>query len=188
MNDKGPGTGGTRTGEDARFEDAPFSDRPLRLRAEALEDLEVISALTQDAVGKVAEAMFLPTKRRFVMLLNRFRWEDADRAIHERRPYERVRSALTIEDVLAVRARGVRREDRDGVVVILSLGHTPADEVPAGNGEGDPDSSGPGPGTLTVTCAGDTVFSLEVEALSVSLTDLTRPWQAKAGQPDHPEE
>lgn len=186
MSDAGPGT--MKTGEDARFEDAPFSDRPLRLRAETLEDLEVLSTLTQDAVGKVAEVMFLPTKRRFVMLLNRFRWEDADRAIHERRAYERVRTALTIDDVLAVRARGVSRENRESVVALLSLGFTPAGQTEARDAEGALDAAGPGTGTLTVTCAGETVFSLEVEALSASLADLTKPWEAKAGLPGHAED
>ncbi|MEL6336821.1 MAG: DUF2948 family protein [Pseudomonadota bacterium] len=180
---------GLKSGEDARFEEAPFSDRPLRLRAETVADLEVLSTLTQDAVGKIAEVMFLPTKRRFVILLNRFRWEDADRAIHDRRPYERVRSALTVDDVLGVRARGVERKNREAVVSLLSLSFAPAPDAPAPEDtEGALDEApGAGAGTLTITCAGETAFALEVETLSASLTDLTRPWQAQAGQPDHPD-
>jgi Protein of unknown function (DUF2948). len=63
---------------DARFEDA--ADQPLRLTAETDEDLKVIAALCQDAVGKVGDGVYMPKKRRFVLQMNRFRWEDKDAA------------------------------------------------------------------------------------------------------------
>ena len=46
--------------DDARFEDA--AERPLRLKAETPEDLAVLSALLQDAVGKVKSARNLAAK------------------------------------------------------------------------------------------------------------------------------
>jgi hypothetical protein len=164
-----------RGGEaDARFEDAPYADRPLRLKAEGVDDLAVISALMQDAVARVGDVKWLPTKRRLVVLANRFRWEDAESARAERRPFERVRVALTIEDVTRLRARGVDPRDAETVVSILAVGFAPD--------EAEPDRGG----LLTIACADDVTFLAEVECLDASLADLTRPWTASGGAPSHP--
>ena len=53
---------------DARFEDGV--ERPVRLIARTEEDLDVISALVQDAVGQTGEVSWMPKRRRFGMLLN----------------------------------------------------------------------------------------------------------------------
>ena len=156
---------------DARFEDAPLSDRPLRLRAESADDLAVISSLVQDAVGKAGDIAWMPRKRRLVVLVNRFRWEDSAEAEQARRPFERVRSALTVESVLKVRARGIDPAGKDQVYELLALLFEPSED---------------GAGTLTLTLAGNAEVSVKVECLEVTLADLTRPWAAKAGKaPEH---
>ena len=156
---------------DARFEDAPLSDRPLRLRAESADDLAVISSLVQDAVGKAGDIAWMPRKRRLVMLVNRFRWEDSDDAEQAHRPFERVRSAVTVEGVLTVRARGVSPADRDQVFDLLAIVFEPAEGCA---------------GTLTWTLAGGAEIAVEVECLDLTLADLTRPWKAKAAKaPGH---
>ena len=64
--------------KDARFEDgAPDA---LKLAAETAEDLQVISTLSQDAVFAATEMEYSAKDRRFAILLNRFRWEDARNA------------------------------------------------------------------------------------------------------------
>src|SRR5690606_6751286 len=113
------GSGGGVMTEDARFEDA---ERPLRLRAESEEDLAVVSALVQDAVTEVGEAAWLPRRRRFTLLVNRFRWEDAPAARAQGRPFERVRSLLVVDGALRVRAQGLDPEAPDTVIALLSLG------------------------------------------------------------------
>ena len=63
--------------------DASFADgaeRPLRLKAETADDLQVMSALVQDALTTPAETAWMTRRRRFSLLINRFRWEDAARA------------------------------------------------------------------------------------------------------------
>ena len=52
---------------DATFEDG--AERPLRRVAEGVEDLEVLSALVQDAVLPVTEVSWQPSRRRFGLLL-----------------------------------------------------------------------------------------------------------------------
>jgi hypothetical protein len=61
-----------------------------------------------------------PKRRRFAVLLNRFRWEEAGR-----RPPERVRALLVIEDALKVASQGIDRDDPDLVLSLLTLSWTP---------------------------------------------------------------
>jgi len=157
--------------KDARFEDAPLSDRPLRLRAEGADDLEVISSLMQDAVGKTGDIAWMPNKRRLVILVNRFRWEDSANAERAHRPFERVRSAVSVESVLNVRACGISPAGRNQVFELLTIVFEPAEGCA---------------GTLTLTLAGKAEIAVEVECLELTLADLTRPWEAKANKaPGH---
>jgi hypothetical protein len=154
---------------DARFEDG--AEVPLHLVAEDEEDVKVLSALLQDAVLPVTEMGWKPKQRRFALLVNRFRWEDRPTAEATGRAYERVRSLLVVEDVLAVRSSGFDRADRDLVLSILSVGFEPGED---------------GTGTVTLVLAGDGAVALDVEALEIRLEDVTRPYRATSGKvPDH---
>lgn len=152
---------------DAHFHEG--AENPLLLGAESGEDLKVIAALSQDGVGKVGEAAYLRSKRRFVILFNRFRWEDKVAAERARRPYERVRAALTIENAFAVKARGIRLQESDSVYNLLDLGFEPGAD---------------GQGVVTLALSGGGAIRVEVEALDVTLEDLSRPWEAR-GAPSH---
>lgn len=147
--------------EDARFEDG--AERALRLRALDADDLGVVAALVQDAVFSGAEMAWDRRRRRFAVLLNRFRWED-------RRAAERVRSVLAIEDVTGVASQGVKPGD-DVVLSLLTMDWEPGED---------------GTGALVLTLAGDGAIRVAVEALEVTLTDVTRPYVALSGKvPDH---
>lgn len=157
---------------DARYEDG--AERPLNLGAEDAADLQVISALVQDAVLTGADMAWDRRRRRFAMLLNRFRWEDRDTALADRRPVERVRAMLVVRDVRAVRSQGIIRGRADLVLSVLALDWQAGDD---------------GTGRLTVTLAGDGAVAIDVEALDVSLRDVTRPYAAPSGRaPQHPED
>lgn len=154
---------------DARFEDG--GEAPLRLVAQDAEDLKVISTLVQDAVLPLTEISFDAKRRRFALMLNRFRWEDRDHAERAGRAYERVRSVLVVEDVLKVQSSGFDRADKDLVLSLLSMDFTPGAD---------------GTGRLTLVLAGDGAIALDVEALEVRLDDVTRPYRAPSGKvPSH---
>jgi hypothetical protein len=154
--------------EDARFEDG--DGRPLNLGAMDVEDLAVLSALAQDAVFPVSEMAWQPKRRRLALLINRMRWEDGGTAA--RHP-ERVQSLLVIENVLGVGSQGVDRGERDTILSLLSVTFEPG-----------PDASG----NVLLTLAGDGALRLQVEALEVTLRDVTRPYAAPSGKtPQHPE-
>lgn len=156
---------------DARFEDG--DDQPLHLLAEDAADLKVIAALVQDSVFAITEMSWDRRTRRFALMLNRFRWEDAEAARRAGRGVERVRAVLVVQDVLKARSQGIDRRDRDTVLSLLSVDFLPGAE---------------GAGTVMLTLAGDGAVALEVEALDIALTDVGRPYLAPSGQaPHHPD-
>ena len=153
--------------EDARFEDA--GGRPVALKALDAEDLKVIAALCQDAVFPASEMKWDRARRRFAVLLNRFRWEERGGPT---RP-ERVQSLLVVEDVLKVASQGVTRDDPDLVLSLLTLDWEPGED---------------GTGRVTLVLAGDGGVAVDVEALEVTLKDVTQPYAAPSGKaPGHPD-
>lgn len=156
--------------EDARFEDGAAG--PLSLAARDADDLPVISALVQDAVFRRSDITWSRRRRRAALLLTRFRWEDAPAARAQRRPYERVRSLLVIDDVQAMAARGLEGVDEETVLSALALEFRPGEA---------------GAGRLVLHLAGDGALAFDVECLEILLRDVTRPHAAPSGQmPSHP--
>jgi len=155
--------------------DASFSDgteNPIRLRAEAPEDIAVISALIQDSVGQNGETRWQPRKHRFALLLNRFRWEDEAAAKAQGRRFERVQSTLVIDGALKVGGEGLNPGDKEQVFSLLSISFEPSDS---------------GAGTVSLILSGDGAIHIEVECVDITLTDVSRPYVARAKhEPNHP--
>ena len=155
--------------QDARFEDG--GENALKLVALDVADLEVVSALAQDAVFPASEISWDPARRRFALLINRFRWEDKPTADARGRPVERVQSVLSVSDVLKVQSQGVQKGDKNMILSLLSLSFIPGED---------------GMGRIELVLAGDGAFALDVEALDVTLQDVTRPYIAPSKHaPEH---
>jgi hypothetical protein len=129
---------------------------PLQLLAADGEDLKVISAALQDAVGALGDIRFEKGPRRLTIALNRFRWEAGGR-----RGGERVRAALQLGGVLDVKSRKLKRDAPKAVVSLLAIGFEPGEE-PAG--------------TVVFSFAGGGELRATVECLDAVLADLSRPW------------
>ena len=140
--------------------------KPLRLLAEDVDDLKVISASVQDAVLKAENLKYDRKRRRFTLEINRFQWEDASK----RGPKTRVRSLLAFDGVLNVKTRAVTKADPDMVMSILSVNFEAASEPPGGR--------------VSVLFSGDGELALEVEALDVTLLDSEYEW-ATRHTPNH---
>ena len=155
--------------------DASFADgaeKPVRLRAENTEDLAVISALIQDAVGQNGETSWQMKNHRFALLINRFRWEDKEAAEARGRPYERVQSTLVIDGALKVGGEGLNPADKAQIFALLALEFAAAED---------------GAGTMSLILQGDGAIHLQVECIDVTLTDVSRPYVARAKHvPHHP--
>jgi Protein of unknown function (DUF2948) len=129
--------------------------------------------LVQDAVFPASEMAWRAGERRFALLVNRFRWEDRVAAERRGRKVERVQSVLVIDNAMRVASQGVARGDRDLILSLLAV-----DFEPGGDGGGD----------VLLTLAGDGAIRLSVEALEVTLKDVTKPYRAPSGHvPQHPE-
>lgn len=154
---------------DARFEDA--AQAPLRLLAQDIDSLAVISTLLQDAVLTVGDMQFYRARRRFGLLLSRFRWEDVPDAERAGRNYERVRSLVLFEDVLGVKSYGLDPISKDTALDLLAIRFSPESDVG---------------GQIIITFAGGGEVELSVEVIEVSMNDVTRPHLAQSAQkPKH---
>jgi len=150
---------------DAKFEDG--REAPLNLGALDSDDLQVISSLTQDCVFPITEMKFARAQRRFALLINRFRWEDAGQGRHAP---ERVQSVLAFDLVLNVATNGIDRSDKETVLSLLSITFEPGED---------------GAGDILLTLAGDGAIRLQVEAIEATLKDVTRPYVAPSKSIPH---
>lgn len=140
---------------------------PLKLRAQDLDDLSVLSSMVQDALAPPRDMTYLVAERSFAVALNRFKWE----TVADGPPYERVHAGLRVDNVLDVQRKGIDLvRDRDRVLDLLALAYA---EDEAG-----------GPGTLLLQFAEDRAVRLKVESLAVALEDLGEPWPTQ-WRPDH---
>jgi hypothetical protein len=150
---------------DAKFEDG--REAPLNLGALDSDDLQVISSLTQDCVFPITEMKFARAQRRFALLINRFRWEDAGQGRHAP---ERVQSVLAFDLVLNVATNGIDRSDKETILSLLSITFEPGED---------------GAGDILLTLAGDGAIRLQVEAIEATLKDVTRPYVAPSKSIPH---
>ncbi|MBV9992313.1 MAG: DUF2948 family protein [Alphaproteobacteria bacterium] len=145
-----------------------MTEPALTLAAEDAEDLDIISARLQDAVAPLKEMVYLPRKRRFLGLFNRFKWEDKRAGANLR-----VRSLLHFDDVLSAKSRNLKLGAPDAVVSLLAIRFTP-------KGGEDPG------GEVELVFSGGGAIKLEVECLDVGLADVGSEWAAR-GRPGHDE-
>ena len=130
----------------------------LKLLALDTEDLEVISATTQDAVIRVGDMGFAKADNRFAMLMNRFAWEEGGKT------RQRKRAALHFDRVNDVKVAGIDTNAVDGVLELLAIRFDEVD-APAG--------------TVELQFAGGGTVRLTVECLEARLQDLGAAWAAK---------
>lgn len=135
-------------------------DERLLLRAEEADELPLISALLQDAIMLADQAVWQPRAHRLVLMLNRFRWEQAG--------VTRVSSALRFDHVLQVARRhwpDANAHD-PSVTMIELLAFAVEDSV------------------VTLHFAGAATLRLTVECVDITLEDLSAPWTAQS-RPQH---
>ncbi len=140
----------------------------LKLIALDQEDLEVVSSHLQDAVMLVGEMAYVPSRKRFAAVLNRFNWEKAEAG--GKRDNERRRTALRFDRVLGAQLKAVKPSQGERVLSLLAVGFEPA-EHPSGY--------------VTLTFSGGASIRLKVECIEAELTDLGPAWRARS-KPQHP--
>lgn len=146
----------------------------LKLIALDAEDLAVLSAHLQDAVLRIGDTAYQPQAKRFALVANRFDWEEAIAAPAKRKPaYERRRSGLRFERVLAVQTHNLDPSDKDRVVSLLAVDWRQEGEGPGGH--------------VSLLFAGGGIIRLAVECIETELADLGAAW-ATPSKPVHAED
>ncbi|MEM6847275.1 MAG: DUF2948 family protein [Pseudomonadota bacterium] len=145
----------------------PATSTPIKLAALEADDLQVLSAHSQDAVFKVSDISWTPADQRVIVLVNRFAWEDAKPRKHK--DDERRRAVLQFDKVTRFQAQGISPSDKGAVLSILAILFHAAD-APAG--------------TVSLVCSGSAVLKLDVECVEARLTDLGSAWSASK-RPNH---
>ena len=135
----------------------------LKLSALDADDLSVISAAVQDSLVAVRDCAYFSGERRFVLLLNRFRWE-ADPGVEAK--YWRTHSALVFNEVNAVHHHAIPLKEPDRVLELLSVA-------------AEKDVS------VTLRFAADRAIRLEIDRLACHLGDVGEPWPTP-WKPAHP--
>jgi hypothetical protein len=131
----------------------------LKLRAEDDEDLAVVSAMLQDALIPVADMTWLPEEKRFLMVVNRFRWEGEAR--------ERTLTGLCFYEVTGVKHTGFARSETDRILEVLAIRC--------------------GDGLVQVEFSGEARLRLEVDRVLCHVEDIGEPWPTR-WRPSHPGE
>jgi hypothetical protein len=140
-------------------------DDKLKLTALDADDLGVISAACQDALVAVRDCAHFKDEKRFVLLLNRFRWE-ADPTVEA--AHSRTHSALVFNDVTAIRHHDIPLDEPDRMLELLAV--APEDDR-----------------SVTLRFAAGRAIRLEIGRLACHLGDVGEPW-ATPWKPAHPVE
>tara|TARA_B100001996_G_scaffold83614_1_gene61665 strand:- start:40 stop:486 length:447 start_codon:yes stop_codon:yes gene_type:complete len=133
----------------------------LKLLALNDDDLKVLSAHLQDSVILVKDIIFLKKSRTFLMMVNRFMWEDVERGIF--RENKRIRCAIKFENVLEVKSRNISQKKKDKILELLSIDS----EIKNNKKE------------LLITFAGNNEIILIVEEINILLDDVGASWKVK---------
>lgn len=143
----------------------------IRLAALDAKDLEIISALTQDAVLKAGDISRSKTGT-FALEMNRFAWDKAPRRFLGKAllaTQERRRSVLHFARVSDAKMVGISKTKPDDVLALLAIKFIHS-EAPAG--------------TVELLFSGSAIIRLTVECIECQLTDIGAVWAA-IGTPKH---
>ena len=141
----------------------------LKLIALDEEDLEIVSSHLQDAVVRVGDMAFEPSRKRFVAVVSRFNWEKAVAGSADQ-GNERRRTALRFDRVLGAQLKAVKPSQADRVLSLLAVRFEASDHPS---------------GYIVLTFSGGASIRLQVECIEAELTDLGPAWRARS-RPQHP--
>ena len=134
----------------------------LKLIGKNQEDLKVISAYSQDSIVNVKDMVFLKENRTFIMITNRYMWEDVEKGVF--RQNRRIRCAIKFEEVLAVKSKNINQKNKNKPLECLTI---ECNLITDNNYD------------INFFFSGDSVITLVSEAIEVVMHDLSKPWNVK---------
>ena len=130
----------------------------LKLIGENENDLKVISAYLQDSIVIVKDIVFLKKNKTFIMVLNRFMWEDAFKE------NKRIRCAVKFEEVIKVQSKNVNQKNKKKPLEYLAI---------------EPIKISNGGFKIKIFFSGGGIITIISEVIEVALNDLGSPWNVK---------
>ena len=85
-------------------------DIKLKLIGKSIEDLKTISAYLQDSIVTINDIIFLKTNKIFIIIVNRFMWEDAEKGLF--RENKRIRCAVKFNQVFKVISKNINQKKK----------------------------------------------------------------------------
>ena len=134
----------------------------LKLIAKNQEDLKVISAYSQDSIVAVKDIIFLEKNRIFVMIINRFMWEEIEKGIN--RQNKRIRCEIGLEGILKVKSKKINQKNKNKRLECLAI---ECNEILSKNNE------------INFFFAGGGVITLISESIEAVMHDLGEPWNVR---------
>ena len=134
----------------------------LKLIGKNREDLKVISAYLQDSIAAVRNMVFLKKNRIFVMIVNRFMWEDVEKGVF--RQNKRIRCAIKFESVLKVISKNINQKKINKPLECLAVKCSSIHDETY---------------EINFFFAGNGLITILSEVIEVLMNDLGKPWKVK---------
>ena len=134
----------------------------LKLLGKNQEDLKIISAYLQDSILIVKDIVFLKQNRTFIMIVNRFMWEDVEKGIF--RQNKRIRCAVKFEEVIKVESKNINQKNENKPLECLAIKCSSIFEETY---------------KIKIFFAGNSIITIISEVIEVALHDLGKPWNVK---------
>ena len=131
----------------------------LKLIGKNQEDLKTISAYLQDSVIIVKDILFLKRNKIFIMILNRFMWEDAEKGVF--RKNKRIRCAVKFEEVIKVQSKNINQKNNKKPLEYLAI----KSSFMSNNFF-----------KIKIFFSGGGIITITSEVIEVSMNDLGKPW------------
>ena len=134
----------------------------LKLIGKNEEDLKIISAYLQDSIIIVKDIVFLKQNRTFIMIVNRFMWEDVEKGVF--RQNKRIRCAVKFEEVIKVESKNINQKNKNKPLECLAIKCSSIfDETYK----------------IKIFFSGNSIITIISEVVEVALHDLGKLWHVK---------
>jgi hypothetical protein len=126
-----------------------------------------VSAYLQDSIASIYDIANLKKNKIFLMQLNRFMGEDAEKGVF--RKNKRIRTILKFENILEVSSKNINQSKKDKFLDFLAI---ETNMTPDNNYE------------MKIIFAGDSMIRITSEVIEVTLDDQGEAWDTK-NKPKH---
>ena len=121
-----------------------------------------MSELIQDSIVSVKDIVFLKKNKTFLMLVNRFMWEDVEKGVF--RQNKRISSAITFNNVKKVISKNINQKNKERALELLTI----KSFLPTDNSY-----------QIQLIFAGDNLITIFAEIIDVLLDDIGKPHSVK---------